>query len=124
LSGKSFIEFRFDEVDKHLFDISIVGIDLSELKDGSDILLPKLHTDEYFLCKILEQQRDSESTVKAELVRGLNTVCIMFDSPKISDLIYYQIGKNVFLGVNQNMCLASILLNDLSEKNIFDFFGF
>jgi hypothetical protein len=122
LSGENFIEFRFDKSNQILFEISMISIQNDSIQNTSSIDV-NIGKDKYFASKIIEEESICEDQQNAIIYRTPKSFCIVFGDKKMPDLVYYQIAEDIFLGIDDNFYLRSVLLDNLLRTDLVDIFG-
>jgi hypothetical protein len=122
LYGENFIEFRFDKENRNLYEISLVAIqDDAVMNKSSD---KEVKTDEFYICNIIEEESTLEDVVPMGIERNKNSISINLLSNKSSEIKYFAIGDNCFIGISADSYIASVFLNELNEENIKQIIGF
>ena len=122
LNGENFIEFRFDSENHNLYEISLVAIQNDSVIARYSSIVEK--TEEFYVCNIVEEESLLEDKLPIEIERDKTSICINLLNRNPSEIKYFAIGGNCFIGVNDNFYLVSIFINKLSEENIKDIFGY
>ncbi|MEO6839008.1 MAG: hypothetical protein ABI185_11525 [Ginsengibacter sp.] len=120
--GQNFIELRFDKDRKNLYEISLVTIQNDTVINKS--LNKKVQTDEFYICNIVEGESLLKDTLPIEIERDENSICINLLNNKSSNITYFHVSDNTFLGIDDDCYLISIFINKLSDENIKSIFGY
>jgi hypothetical protein len=120
LYGENFIEFRFDNNSKQLYEITLVAIQNNTVDIVDYSLLDNTLFRETFECLIMEDSR-FEVSLPIKIYRNNNSISIVWDNTVLD---YYRVSEKCIVGVNSCQCLSSITLVDLRGEEIIDIFGF
>lgn len=117
LFGKNFIELRFDQNTKQLYEITLVAVQndtvkLEEYKASKSA--------GFFNCYIDEDEKliISESM---QILRSNKSLSFVWGNQESKS---YRVTQNCFLGVDDNNYVCSISLTDLTAEAIFEILGF
>ena len=123
LGGGNFIEFRFDRTNKNLYEMSLVSVDADTVEDieTNEINCQK---NEFHNCFIHEADSKLEDSVPMKIFRDKKSICINWGIEDQTNLEYFLLSSNCFLGINADSYLASVILTNLLQEDIFNIFGF
>lgn len=124
MTNGDFVEFRFRESDKVLFETSLVNARTESVKTVPAINLRKVFDAKFYDCCIVPEESILDNQFETEILRTGDSICILFEKNESQFLDYYQVAQNLFIGADTNRRLQSVFLTGLSSKEIYEVFGF
>lgn len=122
LSDNSFIEFRFNKDNGDLFEITMVSVKVDSVI--KDVPFLDLECESTFTCNLNSANSVLEDKMPTKIYSGDNLFCLMIGDPNETKLKYYKIAADIFLGVDENSFLRSLVLKNLSKENLNNILGF
>ena len=119
---RNFIDLWFEKNTAVLYEIVIIGLHKDSVINIESVL--NVDNKQYYTCRIIEEDSELTNSLTVKVLRTNQSVQLIFDNADISELKYFQIGMNVYLGIDMNNFLKSIFVDNLSASNIYDIFGF
>jgi hypothetical protein len=121
ISGENFIEFRFDQSNKMLYEISLIAVQNDTVFSIKS--LPMLSSISKCFSCFISNTDTTLLSLPIKIYRSNNGVDINWNSNE-EEIVYFNIGEGCALGVTSNEYLSSVLLTELKEDDIFEIFGF
>lgn len=124
LTGENLIEFRFNKETNVLFEITLVAIENNSVEKQTILQDISYDSSLFYECKIIEEGSLLEGSASVEIFRTKDAIFYLLDKTEKKDLDHFQIGKDVFIGVDSNKFLKSVLIKNLTQENLMDIFGY
>jgi len=114
------VEYRFDERDRKLYEITLVV--LRNIKCFSTNSMSLTDDGNFYDCKLCNKSCEQLDTEPMIIQKGINSITISFLNHEVSK--YFKIAVNVFIGVSVEGYLAEITLDNLLDVQMKQIFGF
>ncbi|MBS1602235.1 MAG: hypothetical protein JST42_06170 [Bacteroidetes bacterium] len=118
----NFIEFRFDDIYKNLFEISIVTVQNSDVSILECDQIPVV-SGGFYRCVIEKADSVLDSKLPMQVARGKGVIRIDWVKDSQEPLAYFTIGKGCYIGIDAGSFLSSLVLTGLSEELMENIFG-
>lgn len=118
LNGENFIEFRFEQNSKQLYEITMVALDVNTIIKVDHISIKGMGN-KYFSCLINEGDGLNISA-PTKIYRSLDAFSLVWDNDTLN---YFSITNTCVLGVNGNSDLSSVTITSLTEEQLVKIFG-
>jgi hypothetical protein len=122
LSINSFVDFRFNKDSGELFEISMISINTGSIINAEPFL--EVDPNHTFICKLNEIDSVLEDKIPTTIYTKNDLFCLMIGDLDEAKLNFFQIGTDIYLGIDENNFLKSLVLKSLSNENLNSIFGF
>lgn len=117
-----FVSFRFKKSNNSLYEINLITITHENTIVDQSIL--NLSNDQFFSCTLIENDELPGSTLPMKLLRRAGSLELLFNQSTEPVFKYFRIAPNVYLSVDENGFLTSVVLDGLSADDIYTILGF
>ena len=118
--NENFIEFWFNG-ERELDEIFLISTEIVTIETQFEKTYLKENRG-FYKCKIISLNR-IDMSVPMKYIRGKDFIEVLFEH-RYEECIYYAVGENFQIAVGPNDELVSLLLTNLSSKEISSVFGF
>ena len=122
LSDGNFIEFRFDKINKNLYEIVLVSVQTDTIQEVEEIKF-NCRDQKFYSCFIHEEHSRLEDSIVMKIFQDKKSICINWNTKNEADIEYFALTNNYLIGINPDSYLVSIILTNLLSEDILNVLG-